>query len=80
MEEGRIFCGLFTWNDGWTPTLGSSLVLSGLDQRVGWPFAPFQHKVAVGADIWVNDGNQHYYEYDTINIITCHISVLFSRE
>ena len=53
----------FTWSDDWTLTLGSSLVLSVLDQRVCWPFAPFQHKVAVGADIWMNDSNQHYYEY-----------------
>ena len=52
-----------TWNDDWTLTLGSSLVLSRLDQKVCWPFAPFQHRVAVGADIWINDSNQHYYEY-----------------
>ena len=53
----------FTWNDDWTLTLESSLVLSRLDQKVYWPFAPFQHKVAVGVDICMNDSNQHYYEY-----------------
>ena len=53
----------FTWNDDWTLTLESSLVLSRLDQKVYWPFAPFQHKVAVGVDIWMNDSNQHYEYY-----------------
>ena len=69
--SGNIFSKLnrrgmqlgFTWNDDWTLTLESSLVLSRLDQKVCWPFAPFQHKVAVGGDIWMNDSNQQYYEY-----------------